>query len=166
MDDFRVLHEQRDHDPRQEEIEGGDQQDDTEGGLAGKADGLFHPVHVAAGVVVADQGHNALGDAHGHVHGDDVDLLGNAHGGHGGSAVGGCKIVQYGHAGDVEQVLDGGGDAHGEYAPHDTAAAPEFFGMDANIGMAPLHQEQHGEIQAGRHVGNAGGQAGARRPQV
>ena len=38
---------------------------------------------VAAGVVVADKGHDALGKAHGDVHGHLVDLLGDAHGRYG-----------------------------------------------------------------------------------
>ena len=122
---------------------------------------FFHALDVAAGVVVADKGHDALGEAKGNLHGDGVDLLGDAHGCNGVGAKGGGEVVQHAHAGDIEQVLDGGRDAHGAHAHHNVPLKREHLGVDAHVGPAPLDVEQHKEVQAGHAVGEEGGQARA-----
>ena len=127
-DDRLVLHEQRNKGGWEQLEEQRHRDDDGERSLARKADRLFHTADVAAGVVIADQRHNSLGDSHRDLHGHHVDLLGDAHGGHGVGAVGGRKVVQDCHAGHVQQVLDRRGDAHGAHPGHHVALQAEIPG--------------------------------------
>ena len=68
------------------------QNQEHQGDAGGEEEGLFHALDVAAGVVVADERHDALGEAKGDLHGDGVDFLGDAHGRHGVGAKGGGEV--------------------------------------------------------------------------
>ena len=132
----------------------------------GEADAGLHPLPVAGGVVVADDGHDPLGRAEGDIHGHHVDLLGDAHGGHRVRAEAGGEVVEHRHSGHVQQVLDSRRDAHGAHAGDNDLVQPEHAGADAHIGLAPAHEEQHKEVGAGGAVGQEGGQPRPGGPHV
>src|SRR5699024_9548299 len=108
---------------------------------------------IVAGKGVADQRHDTLGDALGDIHRYHVDLLADADGGNCAGAIGGGEIVQDGHAGDVEQVLNRSGDAHRADTGDNVLLEAEFLGIDADKGVAALDKQQHKEVQAGNTVG-------------
>lgn len=60
LDDDLILHKQGYPEAREEEEEHCHRDDDRQGNLTGKADGVLHAGNVAAGIVVADQRHDAL----------------------------------------------------------------------------------------------------------
>ena len=130
-----------------------------EGDFEGEDKGVLHPADVAAGVVVADKGHDALGKAHGDVHGHLVDLIGDAHGRYGIRPITRSEVVEHCHAGHVQQVLDSGRDTDGEHAQDDGLAQGEHLGTDAHISALAAAVEQHKEITASRTVGKESGQA-------
>ena len=123
-----------------------------------------HPLAVSAGIVVPHQGLDPLGKAGGDIPGHLIDLLGDAHGGHRIRPEGRGKVVEQGHAGHVEQVLDGGRNPHLQHPHHDGAAEAELARVDADAGGVPPQIQQDKEVQAGHTVGQEGGEAGAGRP--
>ena len=58
-----ILHKQGYPEAGEEEEEHSHRDDDRQGSLTGKADGVLHAGNVAAGIVIADQRHDALRDA-------------------------------------------------------------------------------------------------------
>ena len=106
-----------------------------------------------------DKGHDALGKAHGDVHGHLVDLIGDAHGRYGIRPITRSEVVEHCHAGHVQQVLDSGRDTDGEHAQDDGLAQGEHLGTDAHISALAAAVEQHKEITASRTVGKESGQA-------
>ena len=156
-DDGFVLHKQPGQEAGSGKIEDADGKDKAQHDFYRKQQGIFHPLHIAGGIVVADQGHDALGKAHGNVHGDHIDFLGDAHGRHGVRAVDGSKVVQDRHSRHIEQILDGGGDAHPADAKDDGAPEAEHVGPDADEGGFSAHIKEDKEIQAGHAVGEEGG---------
>ena len=69
-------------------------------------------------------------------------------------------------AGDIEQVLDGGRNAHHADTAHDRAFKAELAGIDADIGASALDKEQHHEVEAGEAVGQEGSQTSARSAHI
>ena len=63
LDDDLILHKQGYPEAGEEEEEHSHRDDDRQSSLTGKADGVLHAGNVAAGIVVADQRHDALRDA-------------------------------------------------------------------------------------------------------
>ena len=160
-DDRLVLHEQRNKGGWEQLEEQRHRDDDGERSLARKADRLFHTADVAAGVVIADQRHDALGKSLGNVHRNHVDLLTDTHGSDGVCAISGSEVVEQGHAGDVEQVLNRGRDADRTHAADNLLFEGEFLGVDADKGASAFDSQQHKEIQAGDTVGDKGGKSRA-----
>ena len=121
---------------------------------------------VAAGIVVADKGHDSLGKAHGYLQGNHVDFLGNAHGSHCLGAVGGCKIVQYGHTCHIQKILDCRRYAHGAHSQHNVLLKRKLLWIDTDKGCFPSDPEQHKKIDTGNAVGKKRGKAGSRRSHI
>ena len=121
---------------------------------------------VAAGVVVADQRHDALGEAEGNLKRNVVDLLGDAQRRHGAGAIGRSEIVEDGHAGHVEQILDAGRESNAQHPAGNAVFDAELAGINADQRFAPAHHKQNEKVDAGHTVGQKGGASGPRRPHV
>ena len=120
---------------------------------------MLHAGNVAAGIVIADQRHDTLRDALRNVHRHHVDFLADTDGSHRIRSVGGGEVVEDGHAGDVEQVLDGSRNTNRAHTGNDVAMEGELLGVDADVGLSALDQQQHKEVQAGDTVRDKGGKA-------
>ena len=79
-DHLRVAHKQSDELGTEKEVAGGDHHQEGHRDFGGEGDAVLHASVVSAGVVVTDQGHETLRQAHGHIHGYHVDFVGDAHG--------------------------------------------------------------------------------------
>ena len=72
------------------------------------------PLPVAGGVVVGQQGQDAVGHTGGEIEGEHVQLFDDAQGGHGLGGVFGHKFALGGHRHYRQGVLQGGGQANGQ----------------------------------------------------
>ena len=127
---------------------------------------LFHALDIAARVVITDQRHNALRKAHCNLERHHVDALRDTHGRHRVRAIRGRKVVENGHAGHIQKVLDGSRDAHAAHALDNLFRWAEHGGLDAHVRLAALHEQQHEEVETRHGVGKAGRAARARRAEV
>ena len=118
---------------------------------------------IAAGIVVADQRHNALGKTQRDLQRHHTDLLGDAHGRHRVRPILGGEIVQDRHTRHIQQILDGSGNPHAADAQDNGLVPAQHPGIHAHIGAFPLHIQQYKEIGAGGTIGQKGGQSGPRR---
>ena len=53
--------------------------------------------------------------------------------------------------------MDGSRDAHRAHTGNDVMTEGELLGVDADVGLSALNQQQHKEVQAGNTVGDKGG---------
>ena len=160
FNDGFVLHEHLNKGSREEEEQSCNRDNDGERCFAGKADGVFHTRNISAGVVVADQRHNSLGNTLGNIHWYHVDFLADTHCSNSVRTISGGEVVEDGHASNVEQVLDGSRDADCTDTGDDILFQNKFLWIDADIGASTLYKQQNEEVQAGNTVGEEGCKSG------
>lgn len=129
FDDGFVLHEHLNKGSREEEEQSCDRDNDGERCFAGKIDGVSHTRNISAGVVVADQRHNSLGNTLGNIHRHHIDLLADTHCSNSVRTISGGEVVEDGHASNVEQVLDGSRNADCTDTGDDILFRTNFFGL-------------------------------------
>ncbi len=154
-----IFHEQTDEPACCEVVDDSDSEQDRDDDLYGKEDRRLHPLPVPGCKVITHQRHDALGKSHGHLHRDHIDLICNAHGSYRVRPVYGSKVVQDGHAGHVQEILDGSRNAHPADLFDDVLAETELPGINADEGVSSLYVKKDKEIEAGGAVGQAGGKS-------
>lgn len=83
------------------------------------------------------------------MHRNHAEFVSDAHSSNDIRAEDGGKVVEYRHAGDIEQVLDRGGDAYPEHALDQFPAGLGHGRPNTDVSPAPTDERQHEEIQAG-----------------
>ena len=78
--DYLAVHKQAYEEAGADEVQRGDNSYNNDRGHACETYGVLHALAVSGGVVVANERHDALGEAKRDVHGQHVYLLRNAHG--------------------------------------------------------------------------------------
>ena len=132
-----------------EEISGGNSHNESHGDFYGEKQCVLHALNVPAGIVIADKGHDSLGQPHRDLHGDHIDFLSDSHSRHGVGAEGGGKIVEDRHTCYVQQILDRSRDTYAEHAFDDGTTEAEHTGADADICIPPAEEEQNKKVKAG-----------------
>ena len=165
-DDALVLHEHGDNRLRRNHERQHHGQNKAKRNFRRKCKRLFHALDIAARVVITDQRHNALRKAHCNLERHHVDALRDAHGRHRVGAIRGRKVVENGHAGHIQKVLDGSRDAHAAHTLDNLFRWAEHGGLDTHVRLAALHEQQHEEVETRHGVGKAGRATRARRAEV
>ena len=117
----------------------------------------LHALVVFGGIVVSDQGHHALTQTHAYVHGQHVNLLDDAEGGHGNIAVCGGLGVHQQDAEAGEKCVQRGGESHGENLLCVAGAGQEQPERQGEDGFSPQAGEHEEEIDQSADIGKKGG---------
>lgn len=159
--DCRIGHEQADNLPGKEQEDQGRGQHDQDDQPKGIQDRALHAGAVAGAEIIADQRHHALGDPHRDVHRHHRHLVSDPDGRNGFRAEGAREVVQYRHAGYVQQVLDGAGNPDNHDGLHERTGGPERGGRHAHKGPAAADIHEDKIVKAGADIGEKGGESRA-----
>ena len=156
-DNAFVFHKHRNQEIRTEIIARRRRKQEGQRNPPGKRDDAFQPFPVAAAIAVAHQRHDALRQPHRDIHRHHIDFLRDTHRRNRVRPKNRSEIIQYGHAGHIQQVLDRRRDADPtDPRKHKPFCLPQHGGADADIGVFAFHKQQYKEIQAGEAVGKEG----------
>ena len=166
FDDRIVFDEQADDLRRKDAEQHGHDGDEGDRDAKPIAHGGLQTLGIAARIVIADEGHQAEGDAHGRIERDEIDFIRNAHRGDGLGTVGRGEAREHGEGDDIEEILQGGRDADGEHTARNVARDAEMLRIQADDRAAPADGDQDQEIDTGDAVRQERGAARASRAHI